>query len=199
MKKYWLIGWAVVCIGLSGCAGGSSPASTPSEQEVVLQKYDAFLSGQTSAYAMETEETVSVTDFSQIDSQRGIDRFALYDVTGDGVPELITSSLTYSIFTYQGDRLLWIYESPVNVMNGSVTILENGAVLSAHTSTGVFYEYATFASDNTPSRTAFDCLESEEFSVYHFRGQEVTKDEWDTLTKDIFALKSAELTWQQPH
>ncbi len=127
-------------------------------------------------------------------STGGPDDFALYDVTGDGIPELHTSGLFYDIFAYLDGELIHLYGSPGNRMNGPTDLLENGAILNKHVSTGEFYHYTTFDIDGTATEIYFTRTNWDDDNVqYGIESEAVTKEEWDALTKDIFALEKVNL------
>ena len=70
--------------------------------------YNAFLKGQRVAHEYgDFDTTFYVSDLyaDASESVKGVQRYTLADVTGDGVPELITEGYTMSVFTYQSGRV----------------------------------------------------------------------------------------------
>ena len=162
--------------------------------------FNAYLKGKIPAIDG-SNETYVYQHTRMGDGREGIDDYAFYDVTGDGVPELHLKSMGYEILMCQKRELVTIYESGTNGQHGSVCLLENGAMLEEHTTFETMYTYTTFDSDGTTDKTEFGLLEYEDEtqSEYWFgdSNKKVTKQEFDELTKDIFAAaeKKAKLDW----
>ena len=162
--------------------------------------FNAYLKGEIPA--IDGSKETYVYQHTRIgDGKEGIDDYAFYDVTGDGVPELHLRFMGYEILMYRDAKLVTIYESGTNGQHGSVCLLENGAMLEEHTTFETMYTYTTFDSDGTTDKTEFGLLEYEDEtqSEYWFgdSSKKVTKQGFDELTKDIFAAaeKKAELDW----
>ena len=187
-----------------------NPDSTKGEAyQAAINAYNAFLNGEGNAKITDvkngedTNQTISIHDLDAINGGSGIDRFALFDVNRDGIPELHTRSLTYHVFSYQDGRMVLRYEAPVNLMNGTVDVLENGALFTMQESTGKFYEYAAFDSNGVDSIVRFSEPSSpddqgvSEDVPYVFMDREVSKEEYTRLTADYLALSKepASLTW----
>ena len=180
----------------------SGPLDEFTEQKTLTidEAFEAYLKGEISATdGSEKRYVYQHTCIS--DGKEGIDTYALYDVTGDGVPELHLKSMSYEILMCQKRELVTIYESGTNGQHGPITLLENGAMFEEHTTFETMYTYTTFDSDGTTNKTEFGLLEYEDEtqSEYWFgdSNKKVTKQEFDELTKDIFAAaeKKAELNW----
>ena len=153
-------------------------------------------------------------DFLQNQNGEGpeeIYKFAFYDVTGDGIAELHAISDHHSIYTYSGGEVVELYTSGANFQNADIVLLENKALFVSFFSLGTrYYTYTTFT-DSVVSSIHFwydvdesffddDCPSEKEFeySVSHsFDEKSVSKAEWELLTKDILALKKANIEWQR--
>ena len=124
-----------------------------------------------------------------------INSFALFDMNGNGVPELLTRSLNgYYIDSYQDGKMAdWF---SYGTQGDRVSFLENGAMFCEHSSTGISYRYYTFDQNGNKSEVTFFDPDNDVFS-YDFNGQEVSKAEWDKLTKKYFDLakKPASIEW----
>jgi len=163
--------------------------------------FNAYLKGKIPAID-DSKETYVYQHTRTGDGKEGIDDYAFYDVTGDGVPELHLKSMGYEILMCQNRELVTIYESGTNFQHGPIVLLENGAMLEEHTTFETTYTYTTFDSDGTSNKTEFGLLENPEDETqneYWFGeyDKKVIKEEFDKLTKDIFAAaeKKAEPDW----
>ncbi len=176
---------------------------TSSDAEEILDidsAFDAYLKGKIPA--IDDSKENYVYQHTRIgDGKEGIDDYALYDVTGDGVPELHLKFMGYEILMYQNGVLVTIYESGTNFQHGPICLLENGAMLEEHTTFETMYTYTTFNADGTSNEIEFDFIEYPEDEMennsYRFEGRKVTKQEFDELTKEYFeeAEKKIELDW----
>ena len=186
-----------------GVSVESTADSASNDQEEILDidsAFDAYLKGEISATdGSEKRYVYQHTCIS--DGKEGIDTYALYDVTGDGVPELHLHFMGYEILMCQNGKLVTIYDSRTNLQHGPITLLENGAMFEEHTTFDTMYTYTTFNADGTTNEIQFELLEypeeEKERNTYYFEGRKVTKQEFDELTKEIFAAarKKAELNW----
>lgn len=167
--------------------------------QAAINAYNKFLSGALEAKDKTTGDSGKSFTIKEMTSAGnglpGIDAYALFDVNGDGIPELHTASFFYDIFSYQDGQLVLWYEVPFNRMEGSVFPLENRAIFAQHDTTGKFYYYVTFSSDGKPTVISFS--ESAELDSYNFNDKDVTKAEYDNLTKEYFELSknTAKIDW----
>ncbi len=163
-----------------------------------INAYNAFLSGEINAVDKTTNKAFNINDMDALNSS-GINSFALFDVNGNGIPELHTRSDFYDVFSYQDGQLVRWYTSGVNLTDGNVIPLDNGAVFAALETTGTSYEYTTFGPDGTATTiTFFKPDDSSKEYPYYFNGKEVSKEDYDNLTKKYMALskKPASIQWQ---
>lgn len=169
-----------------------------------IKAYNEFLSGKTNAINKNTNKTININDMTKLsDGKPGIDSFALLDVNSDGLPELHTRAIAYLVFSYQDNQVVLWYESGHSLMDGNTYMLENGALFAYSANTGRSYDYTTFAPDGTPSTISFfdaatfDGQDVSENATYSFGGKDVTKKEYDNLTKEYIALskKPASIEW----
>ena len=178
----------------------SGPLDEFTEQKTLTidEAFEAYLKGEISAtwidFYNEVREVYLRDHFSWGGS------YAFYDVTGDGVPELHLRFAGYRILMYQDGKLVTIYVSHTNGMNGPIALLENGAMFEKHVTTGILYYYTTFNADGSANETQFGLLENPEDETqndYWFGDfyHKVTKQEFDELTKEIFALRKIEPDW----
>ena len=170
-----------------------------------IKAYNEFLNGKISAKDKNTNKTFNINKITNMNGNPGIDRFALFDVNGDGIPELHTCAMTYLVFSYQDKQVVLWYESGHNFMEGSTYMLENGALFAFSATIGRSYDYTTFGPDGTAATISFfdaatfDGQDVPENASYSFRGKDVSKKEFDTLTKKYISLskKPASIEWHK--
>lgn len=179
-----------------------STDDTSSTVEKILtidEAFEAYLKGEIPAVYIDGRDKY-IYEQGTINFYRGIGSYELRDVTGDGVPEMLLGAVGREILMYQDGKLVTIYVAHTNGMNGPIALLENGAMFEKHVTTGIFYYYTTFNADGSANEITFDLYENPENpnqNHYEFEGKVVTKQEFDELTKDIFAAaeKKAEIDW----
>ena len=124
-----------------GVSVESTADSASNDQEEILDidsAFDTYLKGEISATdGSEKRYVYQHTCIS--DGKEGIDTYALYDVTGDGVPELHLHFMGYEILMCQNGKLVTIYDSRTNLQHGLITLLENGAMFEEHTTFDTMY------------------------------------------------------------
>ena len=180
----------------------AGPLDEPTEQKTLTidEAFEAYLKGEIPAVYIDGRDKY-IYEQGTINFYRGIGSYELRDVTGDGVPEMLLGAVGQEILMYQNGKLVTIYVAHTNGMNGPIDLLENGAMFEIHKTTGNFYYYTTFNADGSANLITFDLIEypedQKEKNAYYFEGEKVTKQEFDELTKDIFAAaeKKAELNW----
>ena len=170
-----------------------------------IEAYNSFLNGKISATIKNPEnsnKTINITSMTKVANGReGIDKFALYDLNGDKIPELLTSSLSYDIFSYDGNQVIQWYTSPATFGESDIYLLNNGALLSVTNTTGIQYIYTTFDIDGTALETTFSAPPINDSStaddLYYFNNKEVSKQEWDNLTEKYIAMSNnrAQIEW----
>ncbi len=185
----------------------STPAddtsSTDTSDEKILDidsAFDAYLKGKIPAVYIDGKDVYVYEHYRIMDGQEGIHSYAFCDVTGDSVPELHIVAAGVEILMYRNGKLVTIYESKSNFMNGPIYLLENRAMFVGHLSTEWTYTYTSFNYDGTTDEISFvlgEYPQDETLNIYEFEGREVTKEEFDELTKEYFeeAEKKAELDW----
>lgn len=145
-----------------------------------------------------TTEAAFVNHMKQVSTMldRELGTYALYDMNQDGTPELLYWSEFHLVVCVYRDGVVEELETAgFNAMNGPIKILENGAILSEHVSTGTEYCYETLRSDNTVTRLYFSRNDFVD-PLYEFDNEPVSKDEWDRLTKPYFEIPEAKIKWK---
>lgn len=171
--------------------------SKPTAYNDAIKAYNLFLGKKTDAKGKETSSTLNINQMSTTNGTSGISEYALFDVNEDGIPELHTRSTFHDVFSYQNGQL-WHWYRSFNFLNGSTSVLDNGAIFSTHDSTGTEYHYTTFGSDGTVNTIDFSFvyLNNDDLE-YFFQGKQVPKNEYDTLTKEYLNLskKTTAIEW----
>ena len=148
--------------------------------------YNAFLKGQRVAHEYgEIDTMFYVSDLYATVNDKGIKRYALADVTGDGVPELITEGYSMSVFTYQSGRLLRLYETAAGMER---KILSNGYLWEQRLGGGNNYRYTKFFEIGTTRTVEFgDPGYDTDDKKYHVDGVWMNKADFDAKTSTYFA------------
>jgi len=190
-----VINLALVCLLLLFCRA-KPHESNGLELGNAVKLYDEFLRGERSVELGDAK--VRIGDIFRGDEW---DRYALFDMNGDGIPELhVRSSGPYEIISYRDGELVpwesfWSYSKPLN----------NGALLSERpggANSTIAYAYSVFDSygseqlcvrfekANPNDDGAYD-----ENSDYFFEDVKVSMDEWNALTGKYLSVGSDEIEW----
>ncbi len=161
-----------------------------------IRAYNAFLKGQRAAYEFGDLETkLYVSDLYATVNDNGIKRYALADVTGDGMPELITEGYTMSVFSYQSGRVLRLYESGAGCER---VLLSNGYLWEERLGGGNTYRYTKFFAIGTTRTVELgDPGYDTDGKLYHVDRVWMNKADFDAKTATYFenAKKPALLIW----
>lgn len=188
----------------SSSKSNDSPAS-----EEALAAYKKFLAGSINAQDLKQEISDGVVKIKDISLEPDFKTYyALFDMNGDGIPELHLRPVvggSYLIFTYlDGQIVLWHsgpdYESPLN--NGAILYERDGAA-----PTHINYYYLVLDSNgNETSKVNFSKYhsvdesgktESADYDVFMMEDKEVSKEEWNSLTKDYLSNSSDLIVWKE--
>lgn len=164
-----------------------------------LKKYKAFLHDEISSEDKENKTSYYLREYcSSIvpGKDENSISYALFDMTGDGFPELhILTDISYSIHTikknkltmwYEGDR----YNRPLN----------NGAILQKVESTGTHYSYIVLDSNGEEVIcVGFSEPPGSKYKYLFSTGDdnvELSKSDWDKLTKPFLAIGTDKIIWK---
>lgn len=178
-------------------------ASDSPQAAAAASAYDAFLQGHADAedakHDLSESGAVNINNLSLGSNTL----HALFDMNGDGIPELHLRPTTgggYEIFTYRDGRVvLWHadvdYCSPLN--NGALLYKRPGGA-PPHTN----YMYITLdPNGNEIARVRFseyDVVDESGLKVgvrYIYEDDDVSKETWDELTKKFLSTKSDLIKW----
>ena len=124
--------------------------------------------------------------------------YAIKDLNKDGVPELLFwNSYMFEVYVFESGAIKIVDYSQSSLYHGPTDVLENGAILYKNTGTGHEYCYQTLNADNTVTKLFFEEIWwSENETLYKFDGKNVSKDEWEALTKPYFDISKAQIEWK---
>lgn len=167
-----------------------------------IEQYKAFLQGEISSETKD-DGPLYVKDFCNTvipEEDDEVIHLALYDMTGDGVPELhLLTDISYSVHTvrkgqlitwYEGDR----YNRPLN----------NGMICEKVESTGTSYSYVILDSEGEeifyvgfvkPPKGW-----EKNYGYFFSTGDgevKLSKREWNKLTKPFLKMKSDKIIWKK--
>lgn len=134
--------------------------------------------------------------------------YALFDMNGDGIPELHlrpAMSGIYAIFTYlDGQIILWYngpdYEAPLN--NGAILYKRDGAA-PTHIN---YYNLVLDSDGNEISKVYFSkyhsvdesgSIESADYDEFIFEDKKVSENEWNSLTNEYLSNLSDLIIWNE--
>ena len=170
--------------------------------EDVWKVYENFLNG--NLEVEEGEYRITINEIFDFDREEilNYNQYALFDINEDGIPELhVRSVRCYYILTYKDDELaIWHTYTPYNypLNNGAIFYMRPGG---APTHINYAYEVCDF-DGNLVFRVDFsryDEFEEENLkgdALFIFDGVEVSKEDWDLLTEEYFAVGADLIEWQ---
>jgi len=181
--------------------------STSSNEQNFLSAYNKFLKGEINAEDPNGKnlsgDIININDICVITNEIQYTEYALFDMNGDGIPELhlrpILNAVYYAIFTYQdGKVILWYmtthYCYPLN--NGAIFYERIGIPeLTAYKYIILdFYGYECYEIPFYKSEEILDG-DAEYPGIYNYDGLDISKEMWDSLTEKLFAVKSDLIEW----
>ena len=157
-----------------------------------MKFYEEFLAGIRSAKW--EDDDFNIDEIHRVGDEW--DRYAFFDMNGDGVPELHTQFRDYYyIFSCIDDEVIvW------SILPYDSKLLNNGAILSEYPlGINERKEYAYRVLDYSGSdqlAISFDNYKLENGkTIYRFEGEEISKKQWDTLTAEYFSIGSDQIEW----
>ena len=178
-------------------AEDTAPTQTTPEPDL-LTMYREFMNGE--RIAAHGNYPKSIDMIYVYSDEKEWHSYALFDMNGDGEPELHVRTVRYYyILTYRNSQLeVWrdagAYSQP----------RDNGAIFSETLESGQgrkYYAYTVYDFyGNELMRVDFEKYRNSEWlyaedSLYLFDGVEVTQAQWEALTAKYFAVTSDLITW----
>jgi len=215
MKKLWelLVCTLFILTLLSGCnklQNACSPViiaedQPPPVEEKALNAYSEFFKGN---IALSEDEMKKVDSFDFEDDLLEIFKdcgsfdtltYALFDVTGDGIPNLLIRENFMVILAYENDSLSVIYSN--RFFAGHFYVLTNGATLHyrvGNAPLSLNYHYQTLNNDGTVIESVsfnknMDGQDSK-FIYFEFDGEEISEEEWNQRTQPYLSID--EIEWK---
>ena len=165
-----------------------------------LKTYSDFFAGKVDARSEHGKLSVNDSDVFQFD-QKKLNKYAFYDMNGDGIPELLlwSSRLCYILAIEDSKLVVWYetthYSKILNSGNELITV-ENMAP------NHVSYEYNIFDNDgNIKHSISFEKYDDDnngiydEKDLYYFDNTSVGKSVWDALTKPYLNESDDKIVW----
>lgn len=196
-------------VQISNSGSPETSHDVSSANDDALAAYDNFLAGKITAQDLNHEISDGTITINDISLDPDLKTYcALFDMNGDGVPELHLRPIvggSYAIFTYlDGKIVLWHngpdYESPLN--NGAILYERDGAA-----PTHINYYYLVLDSNGSEiSKVYFSKYhsvdesgrsESPDYDVYMFEDKEVSETEWNLLTNKYLSNLSDLIIWKE--
>lgn len=216
LKKVYVLTVFLIscCLSLTACSLNSSQSSNENnsqdsantedvqetdELSIRLKQYESFLKDEISS-ENGSEGALYLRDFcNRVVPEEAEDeiRYALFDMTGDELPELhVLTDISYSIHTIEDNQLItWYlgdrYNRPLN----------NRAILQTIESTGITYSYIVLDSKGQKVLDiGFHDPRGQRGKNYLFSTDydyvELSKSEWDKLTKPFLSIGSDKIVWK---
>ncbi|MDR1616671.1 MAG: hypothetical protein LBR98_06635 [Syntrophomonadaceae bacterium] len=205
IKWYDYNGWIDTLIP----AENSQPCETLDIQ-VVKSMYTEFLQGQRRALYKTQPLGVNNTSIFSNGVTQLFNQFALYDITGDEIPELFikNTELAYILACKGSELVVWRVIYP----GDGDSILSNRAILTiyspSHSSSHVKYIYSPLNVDGKRLRklhfSKYDHDKNGEYDMFYFDEYDddgvmeiVNQEEWENLTKQYLSFEPAPIVWQE--
>lgn len=161
-----------------------------------LKQYKAFLEDRVSSEDKENKKFHHLTDYCNWvvpgETEDGI-RYALFDMTGDGMPELhVLTDISYTIHTIENYQLVeWYHADRYNRPLNNGMILQNGASESGGDS------YIVLDSNGMEVSCVWFGKNGNDYR-FSTGGEEIklSKNEWKKLKKPFLAIGSDKIIWK---
>lgn len=168
-----------------------------------ITAFNDFLANKTIGTSKHDNIDFYFSDLTNELNQNIISKYTFADLNNDGQMEMITMGYDHdpllTIFAYVNDKVTIIYvaDDPANH-----TVLDNGYIFASSflIGGGAHFDYYTFDSNYNIKPISFSEF-TYPYEDYVFNNESVTKEEYQELTKDIFAIyeSSKELIWYDAH
>ncbi len=196
----------VILLSLTACSSKSSHTTDIQKTDELserLKQYKAFLQDEISSET-KSDGPYYLRDFCNMvvpeKTEDGI-RYTLFDMTGDGLPELhVLTDISYSVHTIENNQLITWYQGDRHNRP-----LNNRAILQKLESTGTHYAYIVLDNKgeevfsvgfSEPPGPKFKYLFSTNLSGTGDDDVELSKGDWDKLTKPFLSVGSDKIIWK---
>lgn len=163
----------------------------------ILRLYNLFLKNEVGSNNKKGESYFLkdyCNNFNKLDKTGNGVRYALFDMTNDGIPELhVLTDISYSVHTVEGKKLITWYEG-----DRYRRPLNNKAILGKTESSETYYEYIVL--DNK-GKEVFSCaFAKNQRNICLFSNGEdyikLSKRKWEKLTSPFLSIGSDKINWK---
>lgn len=163
----------------------------------ILRLYNLFLKNEVGSNNKKGESYFLkdyCNNFNKLDKTRNGVRYALFDMTNDGIPELhVLTDISYSVHTVEGKKLITWYEG-----DRYRRPLNNKAILGKTESSETYYEYIVL--DNKGEEVFSCAFAKNQRNICLFSNGEdyikLSKRKWEKLTSPFLSIGSDKINWK---
>ena len=166
----------------------------------ILRLYNLFLKNEVGSNNKKGESYFLkdyCNNFNKLDKTGNGVRYALFDMTNDGIPELhVLTDISYSVHTVEGKKLITWYEG-----DRYRRPLNNKAILGKTESSETYYEYIVL--DNKGEEVFSCAFAKNQRNICLFSNGEdyikLSKRKWEKLTSPFLSIGSDKINWKNMH
>ena len=163
----------------------------------ILRLYNIFLKNEVGSNNKKGESYFLkdyCNNFNKLDKTGNGVRYALFDMTNDGIPELhVLTDISYSVHTVEGKKLITWYEG-----DRYRRPLNNKAILGKTESSETYYEYIVL--DNKGEEVFSCAFAKNQRNICLFSNGEdyikLSKRKWEKLTSPFLSIGSDKINWK---
>lgn len=163
----------------------------------ILRLYNLFLKNEVGSNNKKGESYFLkdyCNNFNKLDKTGNGVRYALFDMTNDGIPELhVLTDISYSVHTVEGKKLITWYEG-----DRYRRPLNNKAILGKIESSETYYEYIVL--DNKGEEVFSCAFAKNQRNICLFSNGEdyikLSKRKWEKLTSPFLSIGSDKINWK---
>ena len=163
----------------------------------ILRLYNLFLKNEVGSNNKKGESYFLIdycNNYNNLDKTGNGVRYALFDMTNDGIPELhVLTDISYSVHTVEGKKLITWYEG-----DRYRRPLNNKAILGKTESSETYYEYIVL--DNKGEEVFSCAFAKNQRNICLFSNGEdyikLSKRKWEKLTSPFLSIGSDKINWK---
>lgn len=163
----------------------------------ILRLYNLFLKNEVGSNNKKGESYFLkdyCNNYNKLDKTGNRVRYALFDMTNDGIPELhVLTDISYSVHTVEGKKLITWYEG-----DRYRRPLNNKAILGKTESSETYYEYIVL--DNKGEEVFSCAFAKNQRNICLFSNGEdyikLSKRKWEKLTSPFLSIGSDKINWK---
>ena len=163
----------------------------------ILRLYNLFLKNEVGSNNKKGESYFLkdyCNNYNKLDKTGNGVRYALFDMTNDGIPELhVLTDISYSVHTVEGKKLITWYEG-----DRYRRPLNNKAILGKTESSETYYEYIVL--DNKGEEVFSCAFAKNQRNICLFSNGEdyikLSKRKWEKLTSPFLSIGADKINWK---